>query len=354
MTGRRTSSSRTPAAVSAPAPATAARRRAHRVVIVAYPPVQILDVTGPLEVFASANSVAERAGQRAPYSLELAAPRAGPVATTCGVPLLASRALDDPALRADTLLVAGGPGARDCVDDAQAVRTLARLLRRVARAGSICTGSFALAATGALDDRRATTHWARFDEFARRFPRVTIDRDALFVADGRFQTSAGISAGIDSALALVEADLGRPVALQVARELVVFLKRPGGQSQFSAQMASEAAAADPDRFAALTRWMAAHLSSDLSAEALAERVAMSPRNFARRFVEAMRVPPAKYVQRLRVEAARRMLTDGRQPVARVAARCGFPSAEAMRAAFQRTLNVAPSEFRARFSSAGAA
>ncbi len=322
--------------------------------IVAFAPAQLLDVSGPLEVFAGANALAERTGRPPPYAIELAAPAAGLVATTSGVPLVASVGLDERRPAPGTLLLSGGPGARALAANPALVRRLAALCRRASRVGSICTGAYALAATGLLDGRRATTHWAHFDEFATQFPRVAIDRDALFVADGKFHTSAGISAGIDSALAMVESDLGRGVALQVARALVVFLKRPGGQSQFGAELAAEAAADDPDRFATLTRWMAAHLERDLSVEALAERLAMSPRNFARRFAEAMRLPPARYVQALRIDAARRLLTDGNVAIARIAGRCGFASPEAMRVAFQRQLNVAPQEFRDRFRSTGSA
>jgi len=326
----------------------------HRVLIVGLPPAQMLDVTGPLEVFGMANRCCELAGAPLPYELVVAAPRPGPLPTTSGVALLATQALSDARLGADTLLLAGGAGAREAVRDQRLIALLKALCRRVPRVGSICTGAFALAATGLLDGRRATTHWAHFDEFAALFPSVRIDRDALFVQDGRFHSSAGISAGIDSALAMIEADLGRALALEVARALVVFLKRPGGQSQFSAQLSAEAAAGDPDRFADLVRWMAAHLRQELSVERLAERMAMSPRNFARRFAEAMKLTPARYVQQLRLDAARRLLTDGDAPIPRIAERCGFPSAEAMRLAFQRELRVAPSEFRARFrSTAGA-
>jgi transcriptional regulator GlxA family with amidase domain len=326
----------------------------HRVLIVGLPPAQMLDVTGPLEVFAMANRCCELAGAPAPYEIGLAGPRAGALATGSGVALLAAQGLDGSLRGLDTLLVAGGAGARAAVKDRALVARLAAACARVPRVGSICTGAFALAATGLLDGRRATTHWAHFDEFAALFPAVHIERDALFVRDGRFHSSAGISAGIDSALAMVEEDLGRALALQVARGLVVFLKRPGGQSQFSAQLSAEAAAGDADRFGELTRWMAAHLRHDLSVERLAERVAMSPRNFARRFAETLRLTPARYVQLLRLDAARRLLTDGNAPIPRIAERCGFASAEAMRLAFQRHLNVAPSEFRARFcSTAGA-
>jgi transcriptional regulator GlxA family with amidase domain len=315
---------------------------------VAFAPAQLLDVTGPLEVFAVANGLAANAGRTLPYAIDVVAPEGGELATTSGVPIIVKALSTSRAPVPDTLLISGGPGARAAVGEHALIRKLTGLCERSPRVGSICTGAYALAATGLLDGRRATTHWAHFEDFAKRFPRVQIDRDALFVADGKYHTSAGISAGIDAALALVEADLGRAAALEVAQALVVYLKRPGGQSQFSVQLAKEAG--DDDRLAALLRWMAAHLQQDLSVETLAARMAMSPRTFARHFVGAMRIPPAQYVQAMRVEAARRFLTDGDQPVERIAHRCGFHSAEAMRTAFHRNLNVSPAEFRQRFRS----
>ena len=320
----------------------------HQILIVAFAPAQMLDITGPLEVFTVANDIALASGRAAPYRVTLAASTVGPLATTSGVEIVATARVGDAGLDVDTLLLAGGRGARMAAGDKPLVAALARLCAAAGRVGSICTGAFPLAATGLLDGRRATTHWAHFDEFANRFPQVAIERDALFVMEGKFHSSAGISAGIDYALALVDQDLGRPVALAVARELVVFLKRPGGQSQFSAQLAADTQAPDPDRFAELTRWMHANLTADLSVDLLAARCAMSSRNFARRFAEAMNVAPGKYVQTLRVDAARRLLTDGQLPVERVAERCGFASAEALRLSFQRHLAVAPSQFRARF------
>ncbi len=326
----------------------------HRIVIVAFPPAQMLDVTGPLEVFAVANECVKASGRDAPYELVLAGPEPGPLMTTSGIALLATHSLHDPQLRADTVLVAGGPGARYAAGEPELIAALAALCKRAPRVGSICTGLFPLAATGMLDRRRATTHWAHFDEFTALFPLVELDRHALFVKEGQCHSAAGISAGIDYALALLEADHGRAVALQVARNLVVFLKRPGGQAQFSAPLAAETVADDPDRFAALTSWILNNLSSELSVEMLAARVAMSPRNFARRFAQAMRIAPGKYVERLRLDAARRALTDGDHSIERVAARCGFASAEAMRLTFKKHLDIAPSDFRARFRSAGPA
>lgn len=322
----------------------------HRVVVVGFPPAQMLDVTGPLEVFSLANTLAELGGRPKPYEVVLAGPTAGMLATTAGVGMWAPHGLDEAGLAGDTVLLAGGPGARAAVRDTGLMAQVAALCGRARRVGSICTGAFPMAAIGALDGQRATTHWAHFDEFAGLFPQVQIDRDALFVSVGKYHSSAGISAGIDFALSLVETDHGRALALSVAQALVVFLKRPGGQSQFSAQLAAEARADDPDRFGELTRWMADNLATELSVTTLADRAAMSVRNFTRRFTQAMGVTPGEYVQRLRVDAARRLLTEGDAPIARVAERCGFASAEAMRLAFVRHVNVAPSEFRARFQS----
>lgn len=323
----------------------------HRIVIVMFPQAQMLDVTGPLEVFAMANACQREAGLPPPYEIVVAAPQAGPVMTSSGVALVATHTLDDPALVADTLLIAGGVGARHAARDRAVIDPLAALCARVPRIGSICTGLFPLAATGLIDGRRATTHWAHFDEFSALYPRVPLDPHALFVSEGNCHSSAGITAGIDYSLSLVETDLGRRLALEVARNLVVFLKRPGGQAQFSAPLAAQTAAEDPDRFAELTQWIGQNLAGELSVELLAERVAMSPRNFARRFVEAMKIAPAKYVEKMRVDAARRSLTDGELPIARIAERCGFASAEAMRLAFKRHLDIAPNDFRARFRSA---
>ncbi|WP_457337392.1 GlxA family transcriptional regulator [Rhizobacter sp. P5_C2] len=323
---------------------------AHKVLIVAFAPAQLLDVVGPLEVFAGANGVAARAGRAPPYAIEVAAPQAGPLATTSGVPLLATALSARRSRSPDTLLLSGGPGARAAVADPALVHRLAVLAERTPRVGSICTGAYTLAATGLLDGRRATTHWAHFEDFAALFPRVEIDREALFVADGKYHTSAGISAGIDSALALVESDLGRAIALEVAQALVVYLKRPGGQSQFSVRLADGAAADGSEQIASLVRWMAAHPRGDLSVEALAERMAMSGRTFARHFAAVMRTSPAKYVQALRIDIARRMLTGSDHSIERVAQHSGFVSAEAMRTAFQHQLDVSPSEFRRRFRS----
>jgi transcriptional regulator GlxA family with amidase domain len=324
--------------------------RQHRILLVGFPPAQMLDISGPLDVFTVANDLSEAAGRPVPYHISLAGPTAGALMTTSGVPLQAAFSLFDATLEPDTLLICGGRGARISSRDAKMVNALAMLCDRANRVGSICTGAFPLAATGALDGYRATTHWAHFDEFSDQFPQVEIDRDALFLSAGKCHTSAGITAGIDFCLSLVERDLGRALALLVARELVVFMKRPGGQSQFSTLLIHDATGPDKAPFDELISWMAEHLTDNLSVDVLAARVAMSPRNFARRFNEALKIAPGRYVQMLRLDAARRLLTESTLSVKQIADRCGFQSVETMRIAFQRSLNTSPSDFRNRFQS----
>ena len=222
------------------------------------------------------------------------------------------------------------------------MRERATQARRVA---SVCTGAFLLAAAGVLDGRRAATHWMYCAKLAQRFPAVRVEPDPIFVCDGPVWTSAGVTAGIDLALALVEEDLGRAVALAVARYLVVFLKRPGGQAQFSAALSLQAA---DDKFGALHEWITGHLGDDLSLSILADHAGMSERSFSRRYAEAAGQTPARAIERLRIDAARRLLSDSRLPVKRIAQRCGFGSEETMRRSFQRLLAVTPQDYRARF------
>ena len=321
------------------------------IAVLAYPGVQILDVTGPLEVFARAGAVAVERGQAtvSPYRVEVLAPESGPMRSQSGVGLVADRAFRAVAGGIDTLLVAGGQGTRDVMESAAALAWLRRMAPRVRRLGSVCTGTFILAATGLLDGRRATTHWAWCDALAKMFPRVAVDPDPIFVRDGNLYSSAGVTAGMDLALALVEEDLGRDVALETARGLVLFLRRPGGQSQFSAQLAVQAADREPIR--ELCAWIVEHPGADLAVEALARRVAMSPRHFARVFTREVGATPGRYVEKVRVEAARRRLEESTHGVDAIADACGFGTAETMRRAFVRTLRVPPSAYRGRFRSA---
>ena len=247
----------------------------------------------------------------------------------------------------DTLIVPGGPGVDAAAADTVLVDWVRQRTKKARRVASVCTGAFLLGASGALDGRRAVTHWSYCAELARRFPAVRVESDPIFVRDGSVWTSAGVTAGIDLALALVEEDLGRSVALAVARYLVVFLKRPGGQAQFSEALSMQSA---EDEFGALHEWINKHLFDDLSLAMLADQAGMSERSFSRHYAEATGVTPARAIERLRVEAARRLLSESRLPVKRISQRCGFGSEETMRRSFLRVLSATPNDYRARFSS----
>jgi transcriptional regulator GlxA family with amidase domain len=317
-----------------------------RVTIVAFPGVQTLDMIGPAEVFRTAATL-----EPGTYSVEVVAAESGPLPST-SVGLVADRAFRNSREAVDTLIVPGGPGSRDAARDHATVSWVRAAAGRSRRVCSVCTGAFVLAEAGLLDGRRATTHWASCDRLAERYVDVTVERDPIFVRDGDIYTSAGVTAGMDLALALVEEDLGRRTALEVARWLVLFVKRPGGQSQFSAQLAAQTAAREPLRD--LQEWIAGNLDGDLSVPALAERAHMSERNFARAFRRELGLTPAAYVEVARVEAARMALESTGTPVEVVARQAGFGTVETMRRAFHRRLGVGPAEYRARFTSTQAA
>ncbi len=314
--------------------------------ILAFPGVQLRDVAGPLQVFASAGDWARDTGRPAPYRQRVVA-AATPVLSSAGLGLDC-----DPLPRADapidTLLVAGGEAVHAAVQDAALVRWVRRRAACARRVGSICTGAFLLAAAGLLDRRRAATHWMACDRLTREFPRAHVDPEPIFVRDGRVWTSGGVTAGIDMALAMVEEDLGHAAAMAVARDLVVFLKRPGGQAQFSAALALQQRAAE---FDPLHAWITAHPAADLSVAALAGRMRMSERTFVRRYRAATGLTPARAVERLRVEAAQQMLSTTALPLKRVAQRCGFGSEETFRRSFARRFGTTPGEYRARFAAA---
>lgn len=312
-----------------------------RVEILAFPQVQLLDVAGPLQVFATAN---ERLGRQPPYAPRVIAPAGPPLAASAGLHLVAEPLpeMDSPV---DTLIVAGGPGVTAACADPALVAWVAARADRARRVASVCTGAFLLAATGLLDGRRAATHWAHCEALSALHPRIRVEPDPIFVRDGPIWTSAGITAGIDLALALVEEDLGREAALAIARHLVMFLKRPGGQAQFSAALSLQGGG---DRFAALHDWIGQNLAADLSLPALAAQAGLSERSLSRHYREATGVTPAKGVERLRLEAARRALGETRMPVKRIARECGFGSEETMRRAFLRHVAATPQDYRARF------
>jgi transcriptional regulator GlxA family with amidase domain len=312
-------------------------------VIAVFPGVQSLDVTGPAEVFAAASqAVAGDTG----YRITLASPGGEPVITSSGVQLVPHANLSKITSAIDTLLVAGGAGTRAAMHDQSLLRAVRRHAARARRVASVCTGAFILAEAGLLEGRRATTHWAAADALARRYPGIDVDPEPIYVCDGAMYTSAGVTAGIDLALALVEQDLGRDVALGVARQLVLFLRRPANQAQFSATLAAQVA--DRQALRDLQRWMVDHPAADLSVPALAERSSMSTRHFARCFRQETGMTPGHYVETLRLEAARRRLEESADSLEQVCAQCGFGAPETMRRVFLRRLAVAPSEYRRRF------
>jgi transcriptional regulator GlxA family with amidase domain len=309
-----------------------------KVIVLAFPGVQSLDLTGPVEVFAAAGD----------YAVEVVAPAPGLLRAQSGLGIWAERAIAAVTGPLDTLVIAGGEGTRPLIRDAELIEAVRRLAPSTRRIASVCTGAFVLAEAGLLDGRRATTHWGSCELLASRYPDVHVDPDPIFVRDGETWTSAGVTAGIDLALAMVEDDLGRDAALAIARRFVVFLKRPGGQSQFSAQLAGQFAEQPPLRD--LQGWVVEHLADHLTVEHLAAQVAMSPRNFSRAFRREVGVTPARFVERVRVESARRRLEDSIASVDEIAAACGFGTAETMRRSFLRVLRVTPSDYRYRFRS----
>jgi transcriptional regulator GlxA family with amidase domain len=313
--------------------------------VLTYPAVQLLDVTGPVQVFASANDIVVNAGGAPPYLLKVVTPGGASATASAGVTLVAGP-LTPAGEALDTLLVAGGEGAEAAAENPILVDWVRQRATRARRIASVCTGAFLLAAAGLLDGRRAATHWKYCARLAQRYPAVRVEPDPIYVCDGPIWTSAGVTAGIDLALALVEEDLGRSVSLAVARYLVVFLKRPGGQAQFSTALALQAA---DDKFGALHDWINSHLDDDLSLSVLADRAGMSERSFSRHYAQATGQTPVRAIERLRVEAARRLLSESRTPVKRIARRCGFGSEETMRRSFLRLLEVSPQDYRARFA-----
>jgi transcriptional regulator GlxA family with amidase domain len=309
------------------------------VVLVAYSGVQLLDVAGPMEVFRAAADIAADS-----YTIELVANE--PVMTSGGLRLVMDGPLPERA-DIDTLVVAGGPGVRQALFDDRLVAWVAANAKRARRVASVCTGSLLLGRAGLLEGRRATTHWVATGIMAELYPNVSVESDQVFVRDGNVWTSAGVTTGMDLALALVEEDLGRDVALEVARWLVWFVRRPGGQTQFSGPLVDQRLSGPLRQ---VQEWVLANLGADLRVDLLAERAHMSPRNFARIFRREVGLTPGAYVERARVEAARRVLLDRSDGVEAVAARCGFGTAETMRRAFHRQLGVGPAEYRQRFRS----
>lgn len=305
--------------------------------------VQVLDVTGPLQVFASANDLARAQGLPMPYAPTVVAAGGGAVMSSAGLALMADPLPDEDS---DTLLIAGGWGVYEAAEDPALVAWVKHQGVRSRRVASVCTGAFLLAASGWLDGRRVATHWTRCEQLAKQHPQLQVEPNPIFIKDGSVWTSAGVTAGIDLALALVEEDLGRAMALEVARHLVVFLKRPGGQSQFSATLALQK---QGGRFDKLHAWIAEHLTRDLGLSSLAAEAGMSERSFVRHYRAETGQTPARAVELIRVETARRLLADSAVPVKRVALQCGFGSEETLRRSFLRAVGVTPQAYRERFN-----
>jgi transcriptional regulator GlxA family with amidase domain len=310
-----------------------------------------LDVTGPLEAFSTASDLAHEVGApAAPYQIVLIGARRAPFRTESGL-LMRPHATFRDAPPLDTLIVPGGRGLREPATNAKVAAWVVRHAGHIRRIATVCTGIYGLAPTGLLDGRKVATHWRYADALAARFPALRVDGNALFVKDGRFYTSGGITAGIDLALALIEEDHGPQLALAVARELVVYLKRSGGQEQYSEPLRFQVRSAD--RFAALVAWIDAHPERDLSVETLAARAYLSTRQFRRRFAAAFGCTPAAYVENVRMAEARRRLALRAGTVETIATSVGFASADAFRRAFERRFGVPPREYRARFAPRGA-
>jgi transcriptional regulator GlxA family with amidase domain len=333
-----------------PSPASQEITRSRRIGVLVWPGCDILDVCGPIDVFFYAKYWLPRFGRTEPgYLCDIIAATPGPVKTTCGIELIATRGYSDIGDGLDTLVVAGGAEAEQASDDPFLVECVRSVAPRARRVASICTGAFILAAAGLLHQRRVTTHWLYSELLARAYPSIDVDASLLFARDGNIYSSGGITAGIDLALALVEEDLGREVALAVARTVVVFPHRPGGQSQFSTHVKFREVRSRPD-ISELQAWILGNPGEDLSVEALADRMGMSPRNFARLFRSETGDTPAQFADRARSDAARLKLEQSALPVEIIAEECDFGNAERMRRAFQRLFEVSPHDYRARFRS----
>ncbi len=319
---------------------------ARRVAIVAFPGVTLLDISGPAQVFAELQAI-DLPG--AGYSLSYLSTSGGLVPTDVGMMIDTAPVSSIRPNQVDTLVIPGGPGIWALRQDAVLTDWISEVLPKARRVASVCLGAFALAWTGALDGKRAATHWRYCPRLADGFPKIRVEPNAIFVKDGRVWTSAGVSAGIDLALAMIEEDFGHTTALDVARRLVVFLKRPGGQSQFSTVLAAQASDVE-GRFSALHAWIIENIAGDLKVETLAEQAGMTPRTFARAYASRTGMTPASGVEALRVETARLLLESSEiRGVVDVARRAGFGDDERMRRAFIRHLGISPSEYRSRFS-----
>jgi transcriptional regulator GlxA family with amidase domain len=327
--------------------------RMRRIGFLVFPDIEILDLCGPMDAFHWADYWLRFVGRtREPgYEIVVISSVPGPIKTAVGMEILATRSCADAIGELDTLIIPGSPFIEHVLKDTALVDWVRNAAPHARRIVSVCSGAFLLAAAGLLKNRRVTTHWVFCERLAASDPSLRVEPDRIFIRDGHIYTSGGITSGIDLAIALIEEDLGHEAARFVAGSLVMFLRRPGGQNQFSAFLQAEATSSADVR--ELQAWILANLGDDLSVENLASRMGMSPRNFARRFLAETRVTPAKFVEQARIEAVRCKLEQTDLRLEHIAEACGFGSAERMQRAFQRLLNVTPRDYRARFQSAKA-
>ncbi|WP_394787136.1 GlxA family transcriptional regulator [Rhodoferax sp.] len=314
-----------------------------RIAILAFPRFQLLDVAGPADVF---NEASRQLGKPGAYQVQVIGTEEGMLQSSGGLRLAVDASVATHRGSIDTLLVAGSPNIEDMASDLRLQDWLRLQCRKVRRYGSVCTGAFVLAATGLLDGKRVATHWNSTARLAAEYPGTCVEADAIYVRDGKLFTSAGVTAGMDLALAMVEEDHGRELALRVARELVMFLKRPGGQSQFSAHLAAQTAERSDVR--EVQDYILANLKEDLSVPALASRAGMSDRSFARIFRSETGTTPAEFVENTRIDAARRLAEDSDLPAKRLADAVGYANVDGFRRAFARRLGLSLVEYRKRF------
>ncbi len=328
-------------------PSTASAPKIRRIAILSVPSVQMLNVTGPMDVFFEANNQIADAPK---YVVDIVGLNADPIKALNGTRFIPDETIHTALGEYDTVLVAGSPGIRDYEENPELIAWLVNRARQARRVGATCTGAFLLAHAGLLNGRRATTHWNSAARMTRMFPSIQVDPSPIFVKDGAVYTTAGVTASMDLALALVEEDHGRQVALRIAKELILFIKRPGGQAQFSMHLAAQIS--DNGPIGDAQEWIINHVDKNLSATTLALKAGMSIRNFARLFKQETQMTPGDYVEAARVEAARRILEEGNTSMKVVAAKCGFSDQSGLRRAFMRRLQVTPAEYRQTFCLGG--
>lgn len=322
------------------------------IVIIAPPNTSILDIAGPLEVFTKAadyiNTYIQNTAES--YTVHVISTQSSKtVITASGLPIVCEGNIKSINYEIDTVLVSGIPNAPENMVNKETLNWLREHRNTIRRVGSICAGAFILAEAGILNGKRATTHWRVCDKLARYYPKVKVESDPIFVKDGNIYTSAGISTGMDLSLAMVEEDFGRDIALSVARQLVLYLKRPGNQSQFSIMLTHQKADYQP--IGEIQDWIIEHLEGNLTVEMLAKRASMSPRNFARVFLRESGITPAKYIEKLRLETARRRLEETRLTLDEISSECGVGNADALRRLFLRHMKTTPSDYRRSFATA---